>query len=322
MKNIKLKSVLIIIILSLHNIVYASNLLENQDIENRNALNEFKSTAQAMSIYYSYNKNTSINNIIIENPERMSLVDSNFSDPLFISKLNKDNLTLAQYKDLLDKSNIGLNIENSTLSKLQLDLYSKKNSIDSFIVKTGLEWSSRMNNLSFGDINSVKTPNTPELNNLGTDNLVFGLFLNQSIANFIGNYPDIFKVVSETGVVSNNANDAWRNAINTVGKNSGVVLKNIFTTDPCNSSYIDGITSQKYDGCSPCYISGSYSKKIINSSLTTNNNPINKLEEIKEFDFSQNNEFDFSNKTNCENNSNINNEIVTTLRNTITNINK
>lgn len=317
----KVRNIYFIIIILLTTINFSfSSILSNQDEEYNNALKNYNSTAEAMSIYYAINKNQSINTIFANNPERLSLLDSDFANPNFKNLLNNTstNISEEEYKNILSKNNIGFTLENSDFKTLQNDFSDKQNSIDKYVISSGLEWSKELSSLSFGIINPISKPEMPTINNYGVDNLSFGLFLNQTIANFIGNYPDIFSIVDQTGVVSTNANKAWSNAINSVSKNSGVVIKNITGADDCSSSFVDGLTSNTYNSCSPCFLSGSYSNKVLVNSLSDKDNPIKNLNNINEFDFTDRNEFDFSSKSNCEQNiDNINNKIVSTIKNSV-----
>jgi|688.fasta_scaffold173085_3 hypothetical protein len=317
----KIRNVFLIflIIIITNNLSYSS-ILSNQDDEYNNALKKFNSTAEAMSIYYAINKNQSVNTLLTNNPETLSLIDSNFSNSNIKNLLSNKNTSISEedYKNILLENNIGFTLENSNLRNLQNDFSDKQNSIDKYVISSGLEWSKALNSLSFGNLNSINKPEMPKIDNYGVDNLSFGLFLNQTIASFIGNYPDIFSIVEQTGVVSQNANKAWNTAINNVSKNSGIVIKNITGADDCSSSFVDGLTNNNFNSCSPCFLSGSYSNKVLANSLSDPDNPIKNLDNIKEFDFSEQNEFDFSNKSNCElNKNNINNTIISTIKKSV-----
>jgi len=297
-----------------------SSILSNQEDQYNNALKNYNSTAEAMSIYYAINKNQSINSLLSDNPETLSLIDSSFSNQNLKNIFNNTskNFSEEEYKNILSKNNIGFTLENSNYKTLQNDFSNKQNSIDKYVISSGLEWSKALNSLSFGNINSLNKPEMPKITNYGVDNLSFGLFLNQTIASFIGNYPDIFSMVEQTGVVSQNANKAWNAAINNVSKNSGIVIKNITGADDCSSSFVDGLTNNKFNSCSPCFLSGSYSNKVLANSLSSSENPIMNLDNVKEFDFSEKNEFDFSNKSNCELSKNeINKTILSTIKNSV-----
>lgn len=294
---------------------------------------DYNSTAGAMAVYYSINKNLSVQSMLSNNSEKLSLLDSDFSNPEIKKQLLSlpSNLPLEDYKMVLSNSNVGLSIVgNATAQTLRNSLSEKKNSIDAYIISSGMLWANSMSNLSLGSFRDPAFPQTPASTNSGVENLAFGLFLNQTIANFVGNYPDIFKTVAETGVVSKNANTAWISAMNAAGKNSNITISNVVKQDDCGKSYLNGISSTSYSSCSPCYLVGAYSRSLIENSLTSDSNPINSLSTITEFDFLnqdtkviENNLSTTisSNSMDCKNNgSMVNDQIMTTIKNTLKNL--
>ena len=333
MKNKLIISLTLLFSLLIPQFSHASSTLNNANTEFEKIVYDYNSTAGAMAVYYSINKNLSVQSLLSNNSEKLSMLDSNFSNPEIKKQLLSlpSNLPIEDYKMILSNSNVGLNIEgNSTAQSLRNSLSEKKNSIDAYIINSGMLWAKSMSNLSLGSFNDPSFPVTPTTTNSGVENLAFGLFLNQTIANFVGNYPDIFKTVAETGVVSKNANTAWVSAMNAAGKNSNITISNVVKQDECGKSFLTGISSNSYSSCSPCFIVGSYSRSLIENSLTSKNNPINNMNSITEFDFlnqdtkvSENNLGSnlSSNTMDCKTNSNIvNDQVLSTIKNTVKNL--
>lgn len=312
---------------------HASSTSLDANAEFEKIVYDYNSTAGAMAVYYSINKNLSVQSMVSNNSEKLSLLDSNFSNPEIKKQLLSlpANLPLEDYKMILSNSNVGLSVDgNSTAQTLRNSLSEKKNSIDAYIISSGMLWANSMSNLSLGSFRDPSFPETPTITNSGVENLAFGLFLNQTIANFVGNYPDIFKTVAETGVVSKNANTAWITAMNAAGKNSNITISNVINQDECGKSYVNGISSNSYSSCSPCFLVGSYSRSLIENSLSSDSNPLNSLSTITEFDFLnqdtkviENNLATTvnSNSMDCKNNgSMVNNQVLSTIKNTVKNL--
>jgi hypothetical protein len=108
------------------------------------------------------------------------------------------------------------------------------------------------------------------LTGAGSDGLMFGMFANRSMANFAGNFPDLFSQVASTGLGTPGGVAAW-NASRAAAASSLTADMSGSMLNPCGvsllgamaSGTVSGVGSQ-VPGCSPCVTAGAYMHSAMN----------------------------------------------------------
>jgi hypothetical protein len=221
----------------------------------------YASMTAAMATYYAANRGQALGAFLGDNPAALA----NFAgggDGLS-NLLNKASQVKSpeELNRLLATAGVGLDVNSwNTLAAARSDLQAKAGSMDAAVVNAGMSWASALTQIA---VPSVQAPGIPAMNttlatSMPAEGLAFGLFLNQSLANLIGNFPDVFAQVSASGVASPTAAAAWQSAMNAAANSSSSDLGKIVGTSACGAAFVDGLTGKSANGCSPCAIAGMY----------------------------------------------------------------
>jgi hypothetical protein len=221
----------------------------------------YASMTAAMATYYAANRGVALGAYLADNPATLN----NFAgggDTLtnLLSKAGQVK-SAEELNRLLASSGVGLDVTRWTsLTAAQTDLQAKAGSIDAAVVNAGMSWAAALTQLA---VPAVQAPGIPAMNtalatSMPTEGLAMGLFLNQSLANLIGNFPDVFAQVNASGVASPTAAAAWRSAMNAAAGSSATDLTRIVGSSACGAAFVDGLTGKSANGCSPCAVAGMY----------------------------------------------------------------
>jgi hypothetical protein len=221
----------------------------------------YSSMTTAMAVYYAANRGQALGAFLSDNPTALAnLSGSGASMTDIINKANQAK-TPEELSRILSTSGMGLDVNSWTsLAAANADIKSKASSMDAAVVSAGMSWASALSQIH---VPVVQAPGIPAMNttlatSMPTEGLAFGLFMNQSLANLIGNFPDVFSQVNSTGVASPTASAAWKQAMDAAAAGSYADLSQVAGGSTCGAAFVDGLTGNSTKGCSPCAIAGMY----------------------------------------------------------------
>lgn len=225
--------------------------------------NSYSSLTAAMTAYYAVNRGQAFSAFLADNPtavNRLSGANNGTNLSGILSQAGGVQ-NAAELDELLRRNGVGLDVNSwSTLGNAAADLQAKSRSLDAAVVNAGMNWAAALSMLV---VPSVKSPGIPALDTtlataMPAEGLAFGLFMNRSLANLIGNFPDVFSQVRATGVASADANAKWRSAMQAAGGASYAQLRNVVGASDCGTAFVDGLTGTPTNNCSPCAVAGMY----------------------------------------------------------------
>ena len=221
----------------------------------------YASMTAAMASYYAANRGQALGAFLTDNPaalKNLSGAGSGFADVMVKANQAK---TPEELSRILAGAGVGLDVNSWTsLAAANADIKAKGSSMDAAVVNAGMSWAAALTQIH---IPAVQAPGVPAMStalatSMPSEGLAFGLFMNQSLANLIGNFPDVFAQVNATGVASPTASSAWKQAMDAAAAGSRADLSKVVGTSSCGAAFVDGLTGRSSDGCSPCAIAGMY----------------------------------------------------------------
>lgn len=221
----------------------------------------YASMSAAMATYYAANRGVALNAYLGDNPNALKNLLG--SDKVLTDVLARANQAKSpeELNMILSSSGLGLDVNRWTsLTAANADLQAKAASIDAAVVNAGMNWAAALTQIH---IPSVQAPGLPAMStalatSMPAEGLAFGLFMNQSLANLISNFPDVFSQVQASGVGSPTAASAWKAAMGAAAAGSYSDLSKVVGTSSCGAAFVDGLTGKSANGCSPCEIAGMY----------------------------------------------------------------
>jgi len=221
----------------------------------------YASMTAAMAVYYAANRGQALGAFLSDNPTALANLSGSGAGMTDI--INKANQAKSpeELSRILATSGMGLDVNSWTsLAAANADIKLKAASMDAAVVNAGMSWAAALSQIH---VPVVQAPGIPAMNtslatSMPAEGLAFGLFMNQSLANLIGNFPDVFSQVHSTGVASPTASAAWKQAMDAAAAGSRVDLSQVVGTSACGAAFVDGLTGKSTNGCSPCAIAGMY----------------------------------------------------------------
>ena len=221
----------------------------------------YSSMTAAMVVYYAANRGQALGAFLTDNPKALANLSGSGAGMTDIFNKANQAKTPEELSRILSTSGIGLNVNSWTsLAAANADIKSNASSMDAAVVSAGMSWASALSQIH---VPVVQAPGIPDMNttlatSMPKEGLVFGLFMNQSLANLIGNFPDVFSQVNSTGVASPTASEAWKKAMQAAAAGSYTDLSQVAGGNVCGAAFVDGLTGNSTKGCSPCAIAGMY----------------------------------------------------------------
>lgn len=223
--------------------------------------NQYTSMTVAMANYYASSRGLALGAYLADNPSALSKLAGNNPQLGNAMVTTADIKSPEQLAQLLAGNGATLDVKSWTsIAAAGDDLKAKAESIDAAVVNAGMTWAQA---LTAVQVPTLNVPGTPGLDrsasiSMPAEGLAFGLFLNQSLANLIGNFPDVFAQVKASGIADPSSQAAWQKSMATAAAASKVSLTNVAGSNPCGAAFVDGLTGNSPKGCSPCAVAGRY----------------------------------------------------------------
>ena len=219
----------------------------------------YGSLSAAMAENYARNEGLSLKSFMLGKPGAFS--DLSGLNPSSITGIRSNNvdITVNDLDMLLQERGLALSsLAYSSIEKAAFEVRSKSKSYDAAVVQAGMSWADTLYKLN---VPTLKYPDAPKLDgsvvtSLPSEGLVFGMFTNRALNNFVRDYPDVFSKVSATGIGSDAQLSAWNNSIKQAMTNSRPDLSGMLP-GVCGVSFLDGLSgNSSSEGCSPCNAAG------------------------------------------------------------------
>jgi hypothetical protein len=263
----KITALVFFLFLSNQTIAFAEDFVlgNEKSKENANQMialeDNFSSMSAAMANYYAASKGMALVGYLADNPTSLAKLTGSATNSTLVNSLSNKTQTAQELSSMLVSSGISLDMKSwSSVNDAGVDLRSKASSIDAAVISAGLTWANAMLSLKVPTLASPTTPNIDitKATSMPAEGLVFGMFMNQSLANLIGNFPDVFAQVNSTGIATEKSNLAWQKSMKIAAEASNIDLKRVVGNGLCAASFVDGLTGSSPSGCSPCAIAGMY----------------------------------------------------------------
>ena len=229
-------------------------------VESNTMQSQYVSLSAALANMYATSKGLSLNNFLLTEPTKAASLLG--TDPSVVrSKLSANttselNLLLKQNKLTLSKDSY-ISMESYAKSLIATSKYSA----DAALAVKAASWATELSSLRTPDLNSPSTPKA-NISSLATPPagvLAFGLLFEESITALVTDFPDVYKQVTNRGLSSDKAVQAWKTSMKNAYKASTKEIGNITANDPCAQAALASVAGVKSSGpCGSCSSIGAY----------------------------------------------------------------
>ncbi|MFM7088873.1 MAG: hypothetical protein ACKOW9_05090 [Candidatus Paceibacterota bacterium] len=233
--------------------------ISEAEAQMENLAKRYGSLSAAMAESYAINEGVSLKSFILGKPGTFSdLSGVNTGTLTGLTSSNK-NLTINELDLLLQDKGLTLSsLAFSSLEKAALEVRSKSQSYDAAVIQAGMLWADTLYKLN---VPALKYPDAPAMDasvvtGMPSEGLVFGMFTNRALNNFVRDFPDVFSQVNKSGIGSDKQLAVWNTSIKQAMNNSRPDLSSMLP-GACGKSFLDGLSgSSASNGCSPCNAAG------------------------------------------------------------------
>ena len=211
--------------------------------------NQFRSLSAALVAVYAVNSGLDVSNYLSTNRSTITSALGQSASPATMGDL-----------DAAFSQRLGL--DGGDLNEMLASLTSGLNSPDGAMASAAVTLAARLA--------QVPLDNGASLTAAGSDGLLFALFANRSMANFAGNFPDLFSQVSASGLGTAEGVAAW-NASRSAAASTLTADLSGSMLNPCGVALLGAMASgsvtgvgSSIPGCSSCVTAGAYMHSSMN----------------------------------------------------------
>lgn len=234
--------------------------------------NTFNTLSSALVFNFAKQQNLSFSNFLQSNSASLSsFLGANASTI-------KAATTPAQLSSNLLSSNLTMSpLQFSSLPSFSNALTSSNLTPDAVVMKNGAAWASQLASLHMPSLTSpsVVSPNVPAT---PASALVFGDYLDKSLANMASSFPNVYAQVSKSGIGSPAQMQAWNSSmLSAVGATHTDFNKML--PSPCTASFLSSMGSgspSSVGACAPCATAGVFMHSKMSNLFNPSSNSASK----------------------------------------------